>query len=125
MSPLRLLRLIGLSKGIKPLSISGIAHLLGGRRDSLAEGPVMSLQEQARIIAVLCEHLMDVGEPLADVNEKLLQSTQDIESVPRSSNDTDQSSLSYASIRQSERRDPPGTPASEARDRVIYTAVSQ
>lgn len=46
--------------GIKPLSIYGIL----GSRQSLANGAALSTEEQAHIVALLREHLMDVGETI-------------------------------------------------------------
>ncbi|KAF5350026.1 hypothetical protein D9756_009155 [Leucocoprinus leucothites] len=62
--------------GIKPLSIYGLAHMISGNKNSLAEGSVLSHNEQQRIVALLREHLMDVGTP--EENDIV----QDIESYP-------------------------------------------
>ncbi|KAF5345261.1 hypothetical protein D9756_011422 [Leucocoprinus leucothites] len=55
--------------GIKPLSVYGLIHAFSGRRVSLVEGNHgISAEEQARTIALLQEHLMDVNsdEPVQD-----------------------------------------------------------
>jgi len=44
------------------MSVYGFVHLLQGGRVSLAEGTPLTDDEQARIVAILREHLMDVGD---------------------------------------------------------------
>ncbi|KAF9446638.1 hypothetical protein P691DRAFT_761439 [Macrolepiota fuliginosa MF-IS2] len=48
--------------GIKPLSVYGLIHSLQKGLVSLAEGPTLSSSEQAHIVALLHEHLMDAGK---------------------------------------------------------------
>lgn len=49
------------NEGLKPLSIYGLAHHLKRNTTSLAEGQILSVEEQARIVALLREHLLDIG----------------------------------------------------------------
>jgi len=44
------------------MSVYGFVHLLQGGRVSLAEGTPLTDEEQMRIVALLREHLMDVGD---------------------------------------------------------------
>jgi len=44
------------------MSVYGLVHLLQGGGVSLAEGTPLSDEEQARTVAILREHLMDVGD---------------------------------------------------------------
>jgi len=44
------------------MSVYGLVHLLQGGRVSLAEGTPLTDEEQMRIVALLREHLMDVGD---------------------------------------------------------------
>ena len=44
------------------MSVYGLVHLLQGGRVSLAEGTPLTGEERARIVAILREHLMDVGD---------------------------------------------------------------
>ncbi|KAJ3572292.1 hypothetical protein NP233_g3175 [Leucocoprinus birnbaumii] len=48
--------------GMKPLSVYGLLHFFQGNRASLAEGSLLTAQDQARIVAILREHLMDIGD---------------------------------------------------------------
>jgi len=54
------------------LSVYGFVHLLQGGRVSLAEGTPLTNEEQMRTVAILREHLMDVGDHDA---ESLAEST--------------------------------------------------
>ena len=44
------------------MSVYGLVHLLQGGRVSLTEGTPLIDEEQARTVAILREHLMDVGD---------------------------------------------------------------
>jgi len=44
------------------MSVYGLVHLLQGGRVSLTEGTPLADEEQARTVAILREHLMDVGD---------------------------------------------------------------
>jgi len=44
------------------MSVYGLVHLLQGGRVSLAEGTPLTDEEQVRTVAILREHLMDVGD---------------------------------------------------------------
>ena len=44
------------------MSVYGLVHLLQGGGVSLAEGTSLTDEEQARLVAILREHLMDVGD---------------------------------------------------------------
>ena len=48
------------------MSVYGFVHLLQGGRVSLAEGTSLTGEEQMRIVALLREHLMDVGDDNAE-----------------------------------------------------------
>lgn len=48
------------------MSVYGLVHLLQGSRVSLAEGSSLTDEEQIRTVAILREHLMDVGDPDAE-----------------------------------------------------------
>ena len=54
------------------MSVYGFVHLLQGGRVSLAEGTPLTNGEQMRTVAILREHLMDVGDHDA---EGLVEST--------------------------------------------------
>ncbi|KXN83768.1 hypothetical protein AN958_01095 [Leucoagaricus sp. SymC.cos] len=88
--------------GIKPLSIYGLAHLITGNKTSLAEGSTMTADEQRHFLAQLREHLMDVGD-LEETSSKAFPT--DIESnnpCRQGSSETERSSISYISVRESE-----------------------
>lgn len=89
-------------KGLKPLSIYGLTHSLRENRNSLAEGEVLSAEEQARIVSLLREHLLDVGdaEEIGALGSKILEvSSRSLDSPQRIS-------LPYRSLRQSEDMNP-------------------
>ena len=48
------------------MSVYGFVHLLQGGRVSLAEGTPLTDEEQMRTVALLREHLMDVGDDNAE-----------------------------------------------------------
>jgi len=48
------------------MSVYGFVHLLQGGRLSLAEGSPLTNEEQMRTVALLREHLMDVGDDNAE-----------------------------------------------------------
>ena len=48
------------------MSVYGFVHLLQGGGVSLAEGTPLTDEEQARTVAILREHLMDVGDRNAE-----------------------------------------------------------
>jgi len=48
------------------MSVYGLVHLLQGGRVSLVDGSPLTDEEQARTVAVLREHLMDVGDDNAE-----------------------------------------------------------
>ena len=48
------------------MSVYGFVHLLQGGRVSLAEGTPLTGDEQIRTVAILREHLMDVGHHNAE-----------------------------------------------------------
>jgi len=48
------------------MSVYGFVHLLQGGRVSLAEGTHLTDDEQIRTVAILREHLMDVGDRNAE-----------------------------------------------------------
>jgi len=48
------------------MSVYGFIHLLQGGRVSLAEGTPLTDEEQVRTVAILREHLMDVGDHNAE-----------------------------------------------------------
>lgn len=83
--------------GLKPLSIYGLTHHLQKNRSSLAEGEVLPAEEQARIVSLLREHLLDVGgaEGIGALGSSVLEVS------PRCSDSPQRKSLSYRSLRQS------------------------
>jgi len=48
------------------MSVYGFVHLLQGGRVSLAEGTPLTDEEQMQTVALLREHLMDVGDDNAE-----------------------------------------------------------
>jgi len=48
------------------MSVYGLVHLLQGGRVSLVDGSPLTDEEQARTVAVLREHLMDIGDDNAE-----------------------------------------------------------
>jgi len=52
------------------MSVYGFVHLLQGGRVSLAEGTPLTDDEQIRTVAILREHLMDVGDHSAEGLDK-------------------------------------------------------
>jgi len=53
------------------MSVYGLVHLLQGGRVSLVDGTPLTDEEQARTVAILQEHLMDVGDDNAEALVKL------------------------------------------------------
>jgi len=60
------------------LSVYGVIHLLQGGRVSLAEGTPLTDEEQMRTVAILREHLMDVGDRNA---EGLVNGSNEVEMI--------------------------------------------
>jgi len=48
------------------MSVYGLVHLLHGGRVSLVDGTPLTDEKQARTVAILQEHLMDVGDDNAE-----------------------------------------------------------
>ena len=60
------------------MSVYGVIHLLQGGRVSLAEGTPLTDEEQMRTVAILREHLMDVGDRNA---EGLVNGSNEVEMI--------------------------------------------
>jgi len=83
------------------MSVYGLVHLLQGGRVSLVDGSPLTDEEQARTVAVLREHLMDVGddnaEALVELGNEAGMIEQEID-LERGSDGVD--SQSHGDVRQ-------------------------
>jgi hypothetical protein len=48
--------------GIKPLSIYGLIHIFSDKKESLIDGRTLSQEDQAKIVSMLREHLLDIDD---------------------------------------------------------------
>lgn len=62
--------------GIKPLSVYGLIHLLRRDKPALSDGLSLSIEEQAHIISLLRQHLLDIPD-FDTRNEKSRKSQDD------------------------------------------------
>jgi len=83
------------------MSVYGLVHLLQGGRVSLVDGSPLTDEEQARTVAVLREHLMDIGddnaEALVELGNEAGMIEQEID-LERGSDGVD--SQSHGDVRQ-------------------------
>ena len=83
------------------MSVYGLVHLLQGGRVSLVDGSPLTDEEQARTVAVLREHLIDVGddnaEALVELGNEAGMIEQEID-LERGSDGVD--SQSHGDVRQ-------------------------